>query len=289
MTPVRRNASGSRMDRSTCDSAAKLTMASASATSGSDDRRIGDVAADEAQPIRQRRVRADRVEVRFVARVGELVEDRDRRPVAPGQDVADVAGADEPGSARDQQPPEGAVRHAIGQPTGRVDGRVEPALGVVRGRQLGRPQQRRHGPGVRPVAVVDLGEQAAARDVVVEDVGDLELAATRRRQSLDDVEHVRPEEVHADRDEVALGLGRLLLEPDDPTVRSRTRRRRTAAGPGPGTGACRRRTDPPRRPSATSASLSPRRMLSPRTTQNASSPTKSRARPMAWAIPSAPG
>ena len=74
------------------------------------------------EPIGQRRVGADGVEVRFVARVGELVEDRDGRPVAPGQDVADVAGADEPGSARDQQPPEGAVRHAIGQPTGRVTG-----------------------------------------------------------------------------------------------------------------------------------------------------------------------
>ena len=32
----------------------------------------------------------------------------------------------------------------------------------------------------------------------------------------------------------------------------------------------------------------PRRMLSPSTQQNASSPTKSRARPIAWAMPSAP-
>ena len=44
----------------------------------------------------------------------------------------------------------------------------------------------------------------------------------------------------------------------------------------------------PRTRRATSASAGPRRMLSPRTQQNESSPTKSRASPMAWAMPSAP-
>ena len=47
MTPVRRNASGSRIERSTCDSAAKLIDRIASATSGVHDVRVGDVAADE--------------------------------------------------------------------------------------------------------------------------------------------------------------------------------------------------------------------------------------------------
>ena len=50
MTPVRRNASGSRIERSTCDSAAKLTTASALADERLDDVRVGDVAADEAEP-----------------------------------------------------------------------------------------------------------------------------------------------------------------------------------------------------------------------------------------------
>ena len=53
---------------------------------------------------------------------------------------------------------------------------------------------------------------------MVEDVGDLELAAARRREVVDDVERVGPQEVHADRDQVALGLVRLLLEADDAAV-----------------------------------------------------------------------
>ena len=78
--------------------------------------RVRDVALDEPQAVGRGRIRAHRVQVRFVARVGELVEDRDGRPVPSRQDVADVARADEPGPARDQQPPEGAVRHAIVSP-----------------------------------------------------------------------------------------------------------------------------------------------------------------------------
>ena len=90
MTPVRRNASGSRMDRSTCDSAAKLTTASAVATSGPT------TAGSAMSPWTNRRRAAcsgsarTRREVRLVAGVGQLVEDGDRGPVAAGQHVADV-------------------------------------------------------------------------------------------------------------------------------------------------------------------------------------------------------
>ena len=53
---------------------------------------------------------------------------------------------------------------------------------------------------------------------MVEDVGDLELAAPRRREVLDDAEGIGAQEVDADRDEVALRCDGLLLEPDDPSV-----------------------------------------------------------------------
>ena len=46
------------------------------------------------------------------------------------------------------------------------------------------------------------------------DIGDLELATTRRGEMFDHVEGVRAQEVDADRDQVALGDGRLLLEAD---------------------------------------------------------------------------
>ena len=74
-------------------------------------------------------------------------------------------------------------------------------------------------PGVHPGAGVDLGEQPAAGDVVVEHVGDLELAAAGGRQALDHVERVRSQEVDADRDQVRLRLRRLLLEPHDLALR----------------------------------------------------------------------
>ena len=85
MTPVRRNASGSRMERSTCDSAAKLTTASASATSGP-------TTAGSAMSPCTKRSRAAcsgsaRTGARFglVAGVGQLVEDGDARAVAAGR------------------------------------------------------------------------------------------------------------------------------------------------------------------------------------------------------------
>ena len=219
MTPVARNASGSRIERSTCDSAAKLTTASAAATSGSTTRRVGDVAAHEREARRHLGVVTDRGEVRLVAGVGQLVEDRDPRPVATAEHVPHVARADEPGAAGDEQAAERPGVSGTAQPTGRLTGGVRRPGGVVGGGQLGRAQQRGHGPGVGPVALVDRAEEAAVGDVVVEDVGDLELAAARRQQVGDDIEGVRSEEVDADRDQVALGLVGLLLEADDPAVR----------------------------------------------------------------------
>ena len=55
-----------------------------------------------------------------------------------------------------------------------------------------------------------------------------------------------PQEVDADRDQVALRLGRLLLEADDAARRHRARRRRTAPGRGRGRAAFPRPTDRPR-------------------------------------------
>ena len=113
MTFVTRKACGSRIERSTCVSAAKLSTASASATSSPDRARVGDVPADEAQPGRLLGVVEHRPEVRLVAGVGELVEDRDPRPVVARQDVSDVRRADEARPAGDQQ-----VRHTIGRSRG---------------------------------------------------------------------------------------------------------------------------------------------------------------------------
>src|SRR6476659_8853319 len=70
-------------------------------------------------------------------------------------------------------------------------------LVVVAG-ELGGPDQRGHRAGVGPVAVVDPVVQATVGDVVVEDVGDLELAASGRGERVDDRERVGPEEVDAD-------------------------------------------------------------------------------------------
>ena len=118
MTPVARNASGSRIERSTCDSAAKLTHGVRVVDERPDDRRIGDVAADEGEPGGHLGVVADRREVRLVAGVGQLVEDRDPRPVTAAQDVADVARADEAGAAGDEQTARRVVRGHLSRPPG---------------------------------------------------------------------------------------------------------------------------------------------------------------------------
>ncbi len=111
MTPVARNASGSRMDRSTCDSAAKFTTASASATSGPTTAGSAMSPANEAEAGRLLGIVADRREVRLVAGVGQLVEDRDPCAVAPPEHVADVAGPDETGPTGDQQTPDRTTAH----------------------------------------------------------------------------------------------------------------------------------------------------------------------------------
>src|SRR3954451_12512795 len=116
-------------------------------------------------------------------------------------------------SSRDRARPSGI---SSDRPRGRW---AEAPGGVVVAGELGGAEQARNGAGVRPVTVVDPREEPAVGDVVVEDVGDLELASFRRREAADDIERVGPEEVHPDRDEVALGLRGLLLESDDPAVR----------------------------------------------------------------------
>src|SRR3954470_5217903 len=98
------------------------------------------------------------------------------------------------------------------------DGWRQPTRRVVLGSHLGRTKEGRHGAGVRPVALIDRAVEIAVRDVVVEHVGDLELAATGWVEVLDDLEDVRAQEVDADRDQDALGRIRLLLESDGPPV-----------------------------------------------------------------------
>ena len=100
-----------------------------------------------------------------------------------------------------------------------ADRRRQAPRGVVLGGQLGCPEQRGDGPGVGPVALVDRAVETAIGDVVVEHVGDLELATAGRQQVVDDVEGVRAQEVDPDRDQVALRMLGLLLEADDVAVR----------------------------------------------------------------------
>ena len=89
-----------------------------------DDLAVGDVTDDERQARRQFRVRPDRCEVGLVAGVRQLVEDGDLGAVAPIEDVADVARADEPGAAGHEQATVvaprfgGGVRHPIGRSDG---------------------------------------------------------------------------------------------------------------------------------------------------------------------------
>ena len=138
------------------------------------------------------------------------------RPVPAPEDVPDVARADEPGPTGHQEAAELATGHvgsaqSVGRSTG---GASRPAASSSRASSAARRSDATV-PGVRPMPVVDAAEQAAVGHVVVEDVGDLELAAAGGRQVLDDLERIRPQEVDPDRDEVALRDGGLLLEADD--------------------------------------------------------------------------
>ena len=178
--------------------------------------------------------------------VGQLVEDGDPGPVAAAQDVADEAAPDEPGAAGDQEVAPG--RRAAVTRWAAAGGGGELPLGVRGGGQLGGPQQRGDRARVGPVPLVAGRVEAAVGDVVVEDVGDLELAAAGRRQRVDDVEGVRAEEVDPDRDEVALRAPPASPRSPRPARRRPARRRRSAPGRGPGRGACRRPRGPPRTP-----------------------------------------
>ena len=63
--------------------------------------------------------------------------------------------------------------------------------------------------------IVDAGVEPPIGNVVVQDVRDLELAAPGWSQALDHVKDIRSQEVHANRNEVALGMLRFFLEPDN--------------------------------------------------------------------------
>ena len=91
-TSVRMNSAGPRIERSTCVSAAKLTIASTPFAAARDRFRVGDVALVE--------LVLDALEVRAVARVRELVEDDDLVAVR-GEPPREVR-ADEPGAAGDE-------------------------------------------------------------------------------------------------------------------------------------------------------------------------------------------
>ena len=112
-------------------------------------------------------------------------------PSRRAEHVADVARADEPGPAGHQEAAELAISHVPPSVRRPLDRRCQPAGGVVVAGQFGCPQERGHRAGVRPVPVVDAAEQPAVGHVVVEDVGDLELAAAGRREVLDDLERIR--------------------------------------------------------------------------------------------------
>ena len=118
------------MLRSTWDSAAKLTTASASRTSGSHSFGVGDVALDEAQPGGLLGIRLCRREIRDVARVRQLVDDGDPGAVAPGKDVPHETRPDEPGPAGHEEMSAGveAARRVAAHATGRsIGGSRRPA------------------------------------------------------------------------------------------------------------------------------------------------------------------
>jgi hypothetical protein len=101
---------------------------------------LGDVPLDEREPGSLLGIRLDWLEVRAVARVGELVEDRHPRPVPPAQDLANVGAADEAGPAGHEQAGEG-VGHAVA---------AWPSRPGVRRAGRGGRRRRRRGQAPRP-------------------------------------------------------------------------------------------------------------------------------------------
>src|SRR4051794_21287724 len=99
------------------------------------------------------------------------------------------------------------------------DGWRQQACGMVLSSHLRRAEERRDRPSVGPMPAIHRAEQVAGRDVVVEDVGDLQLTTSRWQEVVDDGEGVRSQEIDTDRDEVALGPLGLLLEADHAAVR----------------------------------------------------------------------
>ena len=152
-------------------------------------------------------------------------------------------------------------------------------------------EQRRQLAGVDPPAGEQLGAHAVAgRDQPLDGVGDLQLAAGRRRDRPHGLVDRRVEQVDADEGEVRRRVLRLLDE-----RRRRGRRRRGVAIPKRcGSGTCLSRiwaaggSAPARAVSnaATNAARSCSSRLSPRYMTKSSSPRKSRAISTQWARPS---
>ena len=145
-----RNAVGSRIERSTCDSAAKLTTASQSLDELEHQRRVGDVALHEPEPVGRARVGERVVEVAAVARVRELVDDGDRI-VGAAEAALDERRPDEAGAAGHEHPHRfgsGGSGHA-GSSGGRRSGQVGSERST---RSLGPSRPRPAGPSVLPTA-----------------------------------------------------------------------------------------------------------------------------------------
>ena len=98
-TSVWMNSPGDSIERSTWDSAAKLTTASQPSIAARDGVAVGDVALDQLDAVR-----VEALEVLAPARVGELVEHADRVARVRLEAVAHVGRADEAGAAGDQEP-----------------------------------------------------------------------------------------------------------------------------------------------------------------------------------------
>ena len=99
--------------------------------------RVGDVASNEREPVRHLRVGSDDREIGLVARIRQLVEDRDPRAVATAEDVSHVTGPDEARAAGDQQALEPPLARHVSPATG---SRAAPAVPPHRPRPPGRPR-----------------------------------------------------------------------------------------------------------------------------------------------------
>ena len=115
-TSVWMNSPGDSIERSTWDSAAKLTIASQPSIAAATASRSAMSPSTSSTPVR-----GEALEVLAPPRVGELVEHPDRVARVSGEAVAHVGRADEPGAARDQDPhARGLAALALGEVGGQA-------------------------------------------------------------------------------------------------------------------------------------------------------------------------